>query len=81
MSLHELPQATVQDAHKVLRAIADEAEKGEYGKIINGIVVLEDEHGNVRTFGLCGTEYYRAFAILQLGIENLLAKRSREQML
>lgn len=81
MSLHELPQATLQDAHKVLRAIADESENGGYGKIVNGVVVLEDEHGNVRTFGLCGTEYYRAFAMLQLGTENLLAKRGREFML
>lgn len=79
--IHELPQATLQDAHKVLRAIADEAEKGGYGKVQNGIVVLEDALGNVRTFGLCGTEYYRAFAMLHLGIENLLTKRGREFML
>jgi hypothetical protein len=79
--LYELPQATLQDAHKVLRAIADESEKGEYGKVQNGVVVLEDEHGNVHTFGLCGTEYYRAFAMLHLGIENLLTKRGREHML
>jgi hypothetical protein len=38
MPLYELPQATLQDAHKVLRAIADEIEKGEYGKIDNGIL-------------------------------------------
>ena len=81
MTVHELPQAILQEAHNVLRAIADGAEKGKYGKLQNGIVVLEDALGNVRTFGLCGTEYYRAFAMLHLGIENLLTKRGREHML
>jgi len=81
MPVHELPQATLQDAATVLRAIADEAEKGEYGKVQNGIVVLEDTNGNIRVFGLCGTEYYRAFAMLHLGIENMLTKRGREHML
>jgi hypothetical protein len=81
MPVHELPQATLQDAYTVLRTIADEVEQGEYGKVQNGIVVLEDALGNVRTFGLCGTEYYRAFAMLHLGIENLLSKRGREHML
>lgn len=81
MTIHELPQATLQDAHKVLRAIADEAEEGEYRKVQNGIVVLENEDGDVHIFGLCGTDYYRAFAMLHLGIENLLTKRGREHML
>lgn len=43
--------------------------------------MLEDEDGNIRTFGAAGADYYRAFALFHLGIENLLAKRGREFML
>lgn len=79
--LYELPQHTLQDIPHVLRAIADEMEAGEYGKVQMGALVIEDELGNVRTFGAGGADYYRAMAMFQLGIENLVAKRGREFML
>ncbi|HWH83228.1 MAG TPA: hypothetical protein VNU71_13435 [Burkholderiaceae bacterium] len=79
--LYELPQYTVRDIPTVLRAIADELEAGAYGKVCMAALVTEDEHGNVRTFGAGGADYYRAMAMFNLGIENLVAKRGREYML
>lgn len=79
-NLRVLPKGTVQDIPRVLRAIADEIEAKEYGEVQMGALVLENEDGEIRTFGMGGADYYRAFAMFQLGIENLLAKRGREYM-
>jgi hypothetical protein len=78
--LYELPTHTVQDIPRVLRAIADDIEADAYGKVHMAAVVLETEVGNVHTFGAGGADYYRAMAMFQLGIENLVAKRGREYM-
>lgn len=80
-NIRVLPKGTVQDIPRVLRAIADEIESGDYGEVHMGAVVLESSDGEIRTFGMGGADYYRAFAMFQLGIENLLAKRGREFML
>jgi hypothetical protein len=80
-TLHEIPTATLADIPRVLRAIADQIEAGEYGKVEMVAVVLQDEIGNVRTFGAGGADYYRGMALFQLGIANLVAKRGPEFML
>lgn len=79
--IYELPQTTLQDVAGVLRAIADEIDAGAFGEIKMAALVMEDEHGNIRTFGAAGADYYRAMALFTLGIENLLAKRGREFMI
>lgn len=79
--LLELPVAILADVPRVLRAIADEIESGEYGSIVSAAIVTEDTTGNVRTFGAGKADYYRGMAMFHLGIENLLAKRGREFML
>jgi hypothetical protein len=79
--IHELPKATLQDIPRVLRAIADDIETGEYGEVEMVAIVCQDAIGNVRTFGAGGADYYRAMALFHLGIENLCAKRGREYML
>lgn len=56
-------------------------EAGEYGKVQLGALVIEDEVGNVRTFGIGGADYYRAFAMFHLGLANLVEKRGPEYML
>lgn len=76
----ELPKATLQDVAKVLRAIADEIDAGEYGSVQSAAVVLEDDIGNIRTFGAGAADYYRAFALFNFGIEHLLSSRGREFM-
>ena len=80
-NLRALPQRTLQDIPKVLRAIADEIEAGAYSKIQMGALVLESEEGNIYTFGIGGADYYRGIAMFTFGIENLMAKRGREYML
>lgn len=77
----ELPKSIVQDIPRVLRAIADEVEAGEYGTLTACAIVVEDEIGNVRTFGAGLADYYRGIALFHLAIENLMAKRGREFML
>lgn len=79
--LYALSSSTLQDIPNVLRAIADQLEAGEYGVVQMGAIVLEDEGGGVRTFGVGGADYYRAIALFHLGIENLLARRGRENMI
>lgn len=79
--LLELPIVSALDVPGVLRAMADQIEAGAYGDIDAAVLVTEDVHGNVRTFGAGKNDYYRGLAVLQLGIENLLAKRGRESML
>lgn len=80
-TLHEIPTVTLADVPRVLRAIADEIEAGNYGPIVSTAIVTEDTTGNVRTFGAGQADYYRGMALFHLGIENLLAKRGREFML
>jgi hypothetical protein len=80
-NIRELPKHTLQDIPKCLRAIADEMEKGEFGKITMGALVIEDDVGNIRTFGVGGADYYRGIAMFQFGIENLVSKRGREFMI
>lgn len=80
-SLHSLDRHTLQDVPNVLRSIADQMESGEYGTTQLGALVIEDDIGNVRCFGLGGADYYRAIAMFHMGIENLMTKRGREYML
>lgn len=79
--LYELPKASLQDIPRVLRAIADEIEAGKCGTTEMAAIVVMENNGNIRTFGAGSADYYRTFALFQLGIENLLAKRGREFML
>jgi hypothetical protein len=78
--IHELPQHTLQDIAKVLRAIADEIDAGEYGTTEMGALVLQESNGNIRVFGMGGADYYRAIAMFHFGIENLMSRRGREFM-
>ncbi len=78
--LYELPKNTLQDIPGVLRAIADEIEQNAFGKQQMGALVIEEENGNIRTFGMGGADFYRAIALFHFGIENLMAKRGREYM-
>jgi hypothetical protein len=81
-NIFEHPAAPLADFPRILRAIADEAEAGEYGTLSMGALVLEDEQGNIRTFGLGQmADYYRAYALFHLGLANLVAKRGLDFML
>lgn len=79
-TLYELPKNTLQDIPGVLRAIADEIEANAFGRQHMGALVIEEENGNIRTFGMGGADYYRAIAMFSMGIEHLMAMRGREYM-
>lgn len=79
--IYELTKTTLQDIPRVLRTIANEIESGEYGTVTGAAIVLEEDIGNIRTYGAGAADYYRALALFHFGIENLLSKRGREYML
>lgn len=72
--LAELPPATLTDAAKVLRCIADEIEAGAYGRIEMGALVLRNSEGKVHTFGMAGADWYRAIALFHLGLQHMLER-------
>jgi hypothetical protein len=63
----------------MLRAIADRMEAGEYGKAEGLVLVLENTDGEIRTFGAGSADWYRAFALLHLGLEHLARQRGDER--
>jgi hypothetical protein len=70
------PGATLNDVPRVLRAIADRVEAGDYGAVEAAVLVIEADDGSVRTFGAARADYYRAYALLSLGIAQLVAQRA-----
>lgn len=69
----ELPRATVANISRVLRAIADSIDDGEYGEVILGGVILENSHGNIEIFGAGGAcDTYRMLALMALGKDQLI---------
>lgn len=71
-NIHELPLATLESSSKVLRCIADEIERGEYGKVEMAALVIRNSEGKVSTFGAGGADFYRAISLFHLGISHLL---------
>lgn len=69
----ELPRATLANISRVLRAIADSIDDGEYGEVILGGVILENSHGNIEIFGAGGAcDTYRMLALMALGKDQLI---------
>ena len=64
MNIVELPKATLSKNELVLRSIADEIESGAYGKIKAGFIVLENDDGELFTFGSGAADYIYAFSLL-----------------
>lgn len=71
-NIHELPQATLESVPKVLRAIADEIERGDHGRVEMSALVIKNSDGDVNAFGAGGADFYRAIALFHLGINFLL---------
>lgn len=70
----ELPRATLSDIPRVLRAIADEIENGNYGTVVAGLVTLENNNGVLEIFGAGAADGYRALS-LTVGTQQILAQR------
>jgi len=54
----QLDSATIEDAEKVLRAIADEIDAGEHGKVSAAIVILDGDE--LALFGSGDASQYKA---------------------
>ena len=54
----QLDSATIDDAAKVLRAIADEIDAGEHGKVSAAIVILDGDE--LALFGSGDASQYKA---------------------
>lgn len=70
----ELPRATLSDIPRVLRAIADEIENGNYGTVVAGLVTLENNNGVLEIFGAGAADGHRALS-LTVGTQQILAQR------
>ena len=68
----ELPQATLESVPKVLRAIADEIERGDFGKVEMAALVMKNSNGQISAFGAGGADFYRAITLFNMGINYLL---------
>ena len=77
-TIYELPRRTLADIPSVLRSIADQMEAGDYGEAEGAVLVLENTEGEIRTFGAGSADWYRAFALLHLGLEHLARQRDDE---
>lgn len=70
----QLAQATLSDIPRVLRAIADEVERGEYGTIKAGVVSLECDNGVLQIFGAGAADTHRALSLIT-GTQQILTQR------
>ena len=70
----QLAQATLSDIPRVLRAIADQVESGDYGTVVAGVVSLECDTGVLEIFGAGAADRYRALALIT-GTQQTLSQR------
>lgn len=66
----ELDSATIEDAAKVLRAIADEIDGGKYGKVSAAVVILDGDE--MMLFGSGDASRYKAVWLLEAAKRELL---------
>lgn len=66
----ELDSATIEDAAKVLRAIADEVDYGTYGKVKAAVVILDGDE--LALFGAGDAAQYKAVWMLEAAKLELL---------
>ncbi len=66
MNVIELPKSTLADSANVMRKIAEEIENGAYGEIKAGYFILENEEGEILTFGSGASDYRYGFSLLTL---------------
>lgn len=67
-TIHEVPKRTLADSAKVLRCIADEIDAGKYGTVVAGYIILENEDGEIQTFGSGAADYRYGFSLLALAM-------------
>jgi hypothetical protein len=74
-NIHKLDSAVLSDIPGVLRSIANEMEKGNYGKVMAGVVVLECDTNVLEIFGMGAAEKHRAIALMAGGQQILIQRQ------
>ena len=70
--VHLLPKAQLADIPAILRLMADEVERGDYGNILSGGIVLRDDENTVHVFSCGDTNNDKAIAIFTRAIHFLV---------
>ena len=70
--VHLLPKAQIADAAKILRLIADEIDKGEYGEIATGGIVLRNKKRTLHVFSCGDTSNDKAISLFTRAIHFLV---------
>lgn len=70
--IHLLPKAQLADVPGILRLIADEVERGDYGDILSGGIALRDQENAVHVFSCGDTNNDKAIAIFTRAIHFLV---------
>lgn len=70
--VHLLPKAQLSDVPGILRLLADEVERGDYGNILSGGIVLRDDEKTVHVFSCGDTDNDKAIAIFTRAIHYLV---------
>ena len=66
----ELDRATIEDAAKVLRAIADEIDSGKHGSVRAAVVILDGDE--MAIFGSGDANQYKGVWLLEAAKKELL---------
>jgi hypothetical protein len=70
--VHLLPKAKLSDVPGILRLMADEVERGDYGNVISGGIALRDDENTVHVFSCGDTNNDKAIAIFTRAIHYLV---------
>ena len=70
----KLDSAKYSDIPKMLRALADQVEAGDYGNVPAGVIVLEKQNQGIEVFGLGAGESHRAVSLLTGGCQIMVQR-------
>ena len=72
LTVVKMPDNPLTDIPNVLRRIADEIEAGSYGEIEMAGIVMENDSGDIETFGAGKTDFYRGYTLFAKAMKAML---------
>ena len=72
LTVVKMPDHPLTEIPNVLRRIADEIEAGNYGEIEMAGVVMENDSGDIETFGAGKTDFYRGYTLFSKAMKAML---------
>ena len=72
LTVVKMPDHPPTDIPNVLRSIANGIEAGSYGEIEMAGVVMENENGDIETFGAGKTDFYRGYTLFAKAMKAML---------